>query len=252
MINASHGICPGPRRTRSDKRAPGFEEQFGKGQTELDALEALHPGMLAQIITAEIERYYDPTLGLRTAQAAAKFAAELRQVVDANNQPFEADHAQLEMELDPIQQQMDDLNEEFEREVKQLAEIYDQRAAPLFDLAAPILEAAKGISHAARVSLDEQLPDVDALDWPVGMVGDEDPDPLFDSTRGYVEQVDRYKAYQGKPISRKERELKPREQLTPKQRRQRDWHMANREAILTKQRAREAARKPAAGPADGE
>src|SRR5215469_8204802 len=34
---------------------------------------------------------------------------------------------------------------------------------------------------------------------------DEDDDPLFDTTRGYVEQVDRYKGYQGKPITRKVR-----------------------------------------------
>jgi hypothetical protein len=31
--------------------------------------------------------------------------------------------------------------------------------------------------------------------------GDEDDDPLFDSTREYVEQIDRYKEHQGKPIT---------------------------------------------------
>jgi hypothetical protein len=33
-------------------------------------------------------------------------------------------------------------------------------------------------------------------DWP-----HEDDDPLFDSTRDYVEQMDRYKQHQGKPIT---------------------------------------------------
>jgi predicted nucleic acid-binding Zn ribbon protein len=42
-------------------------------------------------------------------------------------------------------------------------------------------------------------PDVDAYDWPEPDDGDEDDDPLFDSTREYVEQVDRYKEHQGKP-----------------------------------------------------
>jgi hypothetical protein len=35
--------------------------------------------------------------------------------------------------------------------------------------------------------------------------GDEDDDPLFDSTRDYVEQIDRYKDYQGKPTARRAR-----------------------------------------------
>ena len=39
-----------------------------------------------------------------------------------------------------------------------------------------------------------ECPDFDA---------DEDDDPLFDSTREYVEQVDRYKEHQGKPIARR-------------------------------------------------
>jgi hypothetical protein len=32
----------------------------------------------------------------------------------------------------------------------------------------------------------------------------EDPDPVFDSTRGYVEQVDRFERHQGKGIVRRE------------------------------------------------
>lgn len=33
--------------------------------------------------------------------------------------------------------------------------------------------------------------------------GDEDPDPLFDSTRSYLEQVDRFKRHQATPTARK-------------------------------------------------
>jgi hypothetical protein len=36
--------------------------------------------------------------------------------------------------------------------------------------------------------------------------GDEDDDPLFDSTRDYVEQIDRFKEHQAKPTERKPRE----------------------------------------------
>lgn len=43
----------------SEIRAGRFEEAFGEGSVELDALEALHPGVLAQIVATELSRYYD-------------------------------------------------------------------------------------------------------------------------------------------------------------------------------------------------
>jgi hypothetical protein len=46
----------------TDRRAAGFEERYGEGVTELDALEALHPGELERILEEEIERYYDGDL----------------------------------------------------------------------------------------------------------------------------------------------------------------------------------------------
>jgi hypothetical protein len=43
----------------SAKGRERFEERFGEGATELDALEALHPGSLRQILIQEIRRYHD-------------------------------------------------------------------------------------------------------------------------------------------------------------------------------------------------
>jgi hypothetical protein len=40
-------------------------------------------------------------------------------------------------------------------------------------------------------------------EWPEPRDGDEDPDPLFDSIRDYVDQIDRYKEHQGKPTGHK-------------------------------------------------
>jgi hypothetical protein len=47
------------------------------------------------------------------------------------------------------------------------------------------------------------MPDLDEVDWPIPDEGDEDLDPLFDSTRDYVEQMDRYKEHQDKPTERR-------------------------------------------------
>jgi hypothetical protein len=50
-----------------------------------------------------------------------------------------------------------------------------------------------------------RVPDVDDIEWPEPAEGDEDPDPLFDSTRDYVEQVDRFKSHQDKPTESERR-----------------------------------------------
>jgi DNA invertase Pin-like site-specific DNA recombinase len=52
--------------------------------------------------------------------------------------------------------------------------------------------------------LGNEAPAIDQVVWPEPCDGDEDPDPLFDSRRTYVEQIDKYKAHQGKPIARRE------------------------------------------------
>jgi hypothetical protein len=58
-----------------------------------------------------------------------------------------------------------------------------------------------------RDELAAQTPDIDAYDWPGPEDAHEDDDPLYDSTRDYVEQVDRFKRHQGKPTTRKESAL---------------------------------------------
>jgi hypothetical protein len=49
-----------------------------------------------------------------------------------------------------------------------------------------------------------EAPDADDFEWPKPKDADEWEDPLFDSTRDYVEQVGRFKKHRGKSISFKE------------------------------------------------
>lgn len=42
----------------TESRAKNFEDVFGRGAVELDALEALHPGVLAEIVETELSRYH--------------------------------------------------------------------------------------------------------------------------------------------------------------------------------------------------
>lgn len=43
----------------TEKRKDGFEDRLGTGATELDALEALHPGEMGRILKEHIKRYID-------------------------------------------------------------------------------------------------------------------------------------------------------------------------------------------------
>jgi hypothetical protein len=54
-------------------------------------------------------------------------------------------------------------------------------------------------------SLHDGAPSIGDIEWPKPAEGDDDADPLFDSKRGYVEQMDRYKRHQGKATTRKGR-----------------------------------------------
>ena len=154
----------------TEKRAARFEERFGEGATELDALEALHPGELERILTREIGRYYDADLDDRISDVAGEVEAEL----DTINTKVRKRHA------------------------KELAALEAERKK----LAAGIKafeKKAKPVLRRIEKDLEAEAPDVDAYDWPEPDDGDEDDDPLFDSTRDFIEQTDRYKEHQGKP-----------------------------------------------------
>ena len=43
--------------------------------------------------------------------------------------------------------------------------------------------------------------DIDDYEWPSPAEGDEFEDPLFDSRRGYLDQIDRYARFKGKEIA---------------------------------------------------
>jgi hypothetical protein len=161
-----------PRRARLD-----LEERFGEGQTELDALEALHECELARILEREIMRYYDPTLHRRTATVAAQVERDLASASAKIRRRHAGDIAALAAE---------------HRRIIALLRASERKTAPIMRRIERALQAA--------------APDLDTYSWPEPRQGNEDPDPLFDSTRDYVEQINRYKAHQGKPIERRRRD----------------------------------------------
>jgi hypothetical protein len=147
----------------SDRGKSRFETRYGEGATELDALEALHPGALKSILEGEIDSYYDHDLDERIEEVAAD----------------------IEVEIDAVNETVQD---EYQSRIEELEAEYSA------------LEARRrALRDEISDSLRDCAPHISEIEWPEPAEGDDDLDPLFDSQRSYVEQMDRYKLHQDKP-----------------------------------------------------
>ena len=157
----------------TERRAARFEERFGEGATELDALEALHPGLLHEIVLGEVRRYWNSDHDDEVSETCEDIDAKCKEVTrDAHDQH---------------RSEIDALTADWQRIVAEMRRWSDR---------------AKPVWQAITESLEETAPYVDGIEAPP-FDADEDPDPLFDSRRSYIEQIDRYKRHQGKPTSRR-------------------------------------------------
>ena len=152
----------------SERRKDSFEEKFGTGATELDALEALHPGEMARLLEAEIDRYLDPTLDERVSEARWNLRHRLREIAETVTEPH--------------QDEIDQLTAEYEDIIGELG-AWGQRA--------------EGLWSTLTEELEEAQPDLAEFEKPKARPANE-PDGfvLFDSTRDYLTQMDRYHEWQ--------------------------------------------------------
>jgi hypothetical protein len=185
-----------PIPLKDKRRGKSFQTRKGGGSgrptgVELDALEARVPGELDRLLRREIERYFDDTLEQRIDEAYAEIVEETTrintQVLDDNRPEIDA----LRTEQTGLATQL----------AERLAAIKAEFSARFQDLD----NRTKTRWQTVASRLDELSPDLGKVAWPEPLDCAEDPDPMFDSTRGYVEQMDRYKEHQGKPTTRKQR-----------------------------------------------
>lgn len=87
----------------SEKRAASFEDAFGAGAVELDALEALYPGSLAQVVSDALEPYYSRM----ASQEVRRQRAALQQAVKTQVDEIVAKY---QNEIDALQNMIDELN----------------------------------------------------------------------------------------------------------------------------------------------
>src|SRR5262245_34361290 len=105
----------------SNRQASVFEKRHGvTGATELDALEALRPGELRQIVEAEIMRYVD--LDLKDNVDAVR--DEVQEHLDEINDVV---HDEREDEIEELRCEHETLTEEMDAEVEQFQEAFEAR-----------------------------------------------------------------------------------------------------------------------------
>jgi hypothetical protein len=157
----------------SERRAAGFEERYGSGAVELDALEALYPGTLSRILRSHIERYFDRNLSQRVEEERAKLNAFL-----------EREAAQV---LEPYIDELETLQSEYER----IRAEFEDRLSGLGRHIENLWEAMTDM-------LGRCEPDISDFEVPEACVADELPAPLYDAQRNYTQQMIVYKEFQGK------------------------------------------------------
>lgn len=158
-----------------EKRAPKFKERYGvDGAVELDALEALHPGKLEELIKEWADRYRDRGLADRIADVIEQVKADLEPV----NDEVRARHADAIATLKSQRRQRD-------KKIKELNRDFEKKAAPVL--------------RAIENDLVAEAPDLEDYAWPTPEEGDVIADPMFDSKRDFLDQCDRYKRHQRKP-----------------------------------------------------
>lgn len=162
----------------TDRRKANFEERYGEGAVELDALEALHPGELAKIISEHILQFRDARLERKLRQAREEAEEKLNAIWGKR--------------IHPYQKQVDTLEER----IREVAEKYRERLEGLSEELSHELEAYHGLLETLRQGVQDELDSIDVClpDPPTPEVSMDETDWLFDSSRDYFEQLAVYKA----------------------------------------------------------
>ena len=148
----------------TEKRKDKFEQTFGVGATELDAMEALHPGELGRLLDEELDNFLDADLGQRIRRAYHNELLPLN-LIEAD---VRAAHAE---EISDIEERFAEIVEELEALKSEAGDLWQTMAD----------------------EMEEELPDLSGVEIPRSDApGETDTFVLFDSTRDYLTQMDFY------------------------------------------------------------
>ncbi len=154
---------------KGEKRAKSFESAYGAGATELDALEANHPGELAKLLTAAIGQYRDKKHRREVRDSFAVYEGMLDDVTESiyENHREEVEKSRVEW-----------------RTIQEAKEAWEAKFRGLYKAIGEEIEA---------VEIEEyELPEEDQVH--------SSTEPLFSTDREYMEQLKFYKKFQNKEV----------------------------------------------------
>ncbi len=161
----------------TDRRAANFEEKHGEGAVELDALEALYPGSLSDIVNGAISQFVDHGLRARLREAEddaeAWVEAEWDRRTRFSQERFYQIADQVQSIAEGYRERLTAMSEELEDEIRPLRQELDQ-------LRHDITETA--------FLMESSLPE-----RPGAETDPNDGNWLFRSDRDYISQLVRYK-----------------------------------------------------------
>ena len=166
----------------TDKRRAGFEDRHGAGAVELDALEALHPGVLGALVRDALSHYRDSRYS--AALAEARESAQ-----DLAEQEWQELIAEEERRLAEIRRQAEAIAERYAGQLGRISSALSQDLAPLQEE----LEALRLVIQAKAAGFDPELP---SRPDPTTSANGAESGWLFDAERGYLDQLACYKAHQ--------------------------------------------------------
>lgn len=147
-----------------------FEDAYGEGATELDAMEALHPGELGKIVEAEMDKFLDKNLADRVNSLRRTQELKLYAIEEAIHEQHREKIDDLESRFEDIESELNDLKTDAETLWSEIADELEPEQPDLSEVIMPRSTAA----------------------------GETDSTILFDSRRSYLEQMDHYNAWKSK------------------------------------------------------
>ncbi len=176
----------------TDKRKGNWERDHGRGQVELDALEALYPGDLAVIVETTILGYYDVDLVYNARNERERLQADLDEIRDIAQLGHQED-------IDTLNSDYQALRNDFE-ETRQRFSAMAQELVPEVESYQARLEEIVGRGRELYVDLHGEMEedgDLDTGDYPLPApdLPEESDALLYASERDYMDQLLVYQAY---------------------------------------------------------
>ena len=175
----------------TELRKAAWERDHGQGQVELDALEALHPGDLRDIVMGAILAYYDPELWRKARVQKRALTDALDDIRRGVLDYYADDRSELESDYETLGHDFQEIRDSFAELVadfQQRIDAYQERMGDIRTRGRELYEAIyEGLSD---VSVDTDyypLPDPDLPQESDGM--------LYASERDYLDQLKAYESY---------------------------------------------------------